>query len=248
MSESFVDECVDGMLLGDAYVSKPGRFGFNHTIKQQEYFDYKIRLLAEQGLNLKTGKSNIPAHLIEPGRMVKSGVMLQAYSSITFHWKEKRNLWYPQGKKLVPANLKLTPTMLAYWYMDDGSANTRNRYVSHHNDVKYTYTGEPFIQQFRLYTDGFDKESQEFLQAQLKNLGVECWFRTRPNGLNRYIIISRLSSREKFKELVAPYVMDIPSMHYKINKPLQFSAGENKREDSTQVDDALFRTTENKNL
>ena len=244
MSENFINRCIDGMLLGDAYIAMNGRFGFNHSIKQQEYFNHKVSLLREHGFKVSTGKSFIPAHEIEHGRTIKEGILISAYCSAAFSWKELRQKWYPNGKKIVPTDLVLTPETLAYWYMDDGTANTRSKYISYHKGKRYSYVGEPFIQQFRFYTDGFDEKSQAILQTKLFELGVDSWYHTRSSG-NRYLVISRLNSRRVLKDILYPIISNIPTMLYKIDKKLIFQQERISEKAPDLQDDALFRTGEN---
>lgn len=242
MSESTINNAIDGMLLGDAYISKTNRFGFNHSSKQQDYLNHKVDLLREQGFKVMTGSANIPAHKLED-HIVKDGILISAYCSRAQMWKTLRQKWYPDGRKIVPEDLTITPTTLAYWFMDDGTANLRSKYISYHNGKRYDYSGEPFIQQFRLYTEGFDKQSQAFLQTSLTNLGVDCWYHTRKSGM-RYLVISRLEARMCFKELVLPIITSVPSMLYKVDTKLTFQQ-ERISEKAPNQGDALFRTEEN---
>jgi hypothetical protein len=240
-----IEHSVVGMLLGDAYIDRQGRFGFNHSSVQEDYFRHKVNLLNTHQYNIKTCVSKIPAHTIEPGRQIKETTLLQAYSPRKYMWKTMRTLWYPNNKKIVPADIEITAQTLAYWYMDDGSANLRAKYISYHGGKKYVYVGEPFIQQFRLYTDGFDETSLEILRQKVSQLGIDCWYHTRKSGA-KYLVISRLESRERFKNLILPIVSDVPSMLYKINKRLTFQQERisEKAPDPSQ-DDALFRSEEN---
>lgn len=220
MSETFVDQMIIGTLLGDAFIQKDGRFGFNHSDKQRDYFNHKVKVLNEAGIKLWLGESIIKGGKIA-GRQIKPVNILQARSTKSQRWKELRKIFYPQDKKVLEKGFILTPIALAYLYMDDGSANLRSRYVSYVNGKRYDYNGKAFIQQFRLYVDGFDKESQEILAEQLRNLGIDCWFHERKSG-HRYIVISRLKARERFKELIFPYISEVPSMLYKIDRELCF--------------------------
>jgi len=68
-----------------------------------------------------------------------------------------RQLFYPEGKKVVPKELlyRLTGLGLAVWYMDDGSYSKRNRNA-------------------RLHTCGFSKEDVEMVQEFLeKKFGIK---------------------------------------------------------------------------
>lgn len=244
MPEYSLDEILDGLLLGDAYVEKGGRFGFNHSVKQKDYFNYKVSLLQQYGLKIGTWEYANLRSVIQ-GRKIKPTTLLIAKGTRTTKGKKLRERFYPNGVKIVPADLIVTPTTLAYWYMDDGTANLRSRYVSYANGIRYEYTGKPFIQQFRLYTDGFDPDSLQLLLQQLENLGIDAWLHTRQTG-HSYIVISRLKSRERFKALVEPIVKLIPSMHYKVNNELQFQ-GDRLSEKAPEKDDAIVGSNGNTN-
>jgi DNA-directed DNA polymerase III PolC len=70
-----------------------------------------------------------------------------------------REKWYPSGKKIVPRDLRLTPVMLAWWFMDDGSGCFRSFQRSSGEFKNYYST--------RLCTQGFTKDDNEFLQREL---------------------------------------------------------------------------------
>lgn len=230
MSENELDQIIDGMLLGDGFVQKDGRFGFNHSEKQQAYFDYKVAKMAAGVNKIWIGKSKPHSSIIED-RIIKPTVLLQFRTTKQDKWKHLRKHWYPDDTKVVPTSLVLSPISLAYWYMDDGSANLRSKYITHGN----TYVGEPFIQQFRFYTDGFDVDSLERLLNQLKMLGIDGWLKERPRKNQNYIIVSRLESRQRMKELILPVIEQIPSMLYKIDHPLSFCGERLNEEAPTEV-------------
>ena len=103
---------------------------------------------------------------------------------------ELHNLFYPNGRKIVPFNIAslLTAKSLAYWVMDDGD-NHRSGYI--------------------LATCGFTLEDIKRLQVALdENWGLKTAIHSR----NRLYIVA--SSRGKFIELVKPHIHS--SMLYKI--------------------------------
>jgi len=62
--------------------------------------------------------------------------------------------WYPEGKKIVPSNLILTPLTIAVWFADDGNIR---------NDSSGAIT-------IKFSTQGFIRTDVEFLHSQLVNL------------------------------------------------------------------------------
>jgi hypothetical protein len=73
----------------------------------------------------------------------------------THQWfVELRNKWYPEGTKIVPQDLKLTPLMVAVWFFDDGSNDLDTRVA-------------------RFATNGFTRFDCEFLVDQLTSLSIK---------------------------------------------------------------------------
>ena len=103
---------------------------------------------------------------------------------------ELHNLFYKEGKKIVPLNIGslLTEKSLAYWAMDDGD-NHRSGYI--------------------LNTSGFTLDDVKVLQAVL----YDNWeLETSIHSRNRLYINSK--SKNKFIELIRPHFHY--SMLYKI--------------------------------
>ena len=62
--------------------------------------------------------------------------------------------WYPNNKKTVPFDLEITPDILLYWYLDDGSLGTNSFYIATHS---------------------FSEKEVDFLSYLLiSNFGLEC--------------------------------------------------------------------------
>jgi hypothetical protein len=57
---------------------------------------------------------------------------------------ERRKLWYPNGKKIVPRNLVLTRNLLLRWYLDDGNWHSKGLYL---NTQGFIYQDVEFLQQ-----------------------------------------------------------------------------------------------------
>jgi len=105
-------EFIDGLLLGDGCVSCPTQSKksacYSHTDKHVKYLTW---------LAMKLLKYNIITGTIAP------------HFNNTFHLKTKfyreflkiRIRWYPDGKKKVPLDIKITPIVLLNWYIGDGS-------------------------------------------------------------------------------------------------------------------------------
>jgi hypothetical protein len=72
---------------------------------------------------------------------------------------DERKRWYPKGKKIVPKDVRITPLVLAQWYMGDGNLSATGG----------TKSGKKFYR-LSLCTDSFTKEENEFLRDKLKKL------------------------------------------------------------------------------
>lgn len=108
-----------------------------------------------------------------------------------FYTKEN-NSW----KKIIPQNIEhfLTPTALAYWYMDDGAL----KWAGHSNAV-------------RLCTDSFAQDEVLRLQDALINkFGLNVSIQKK-NNISRLSILE--NSYPKLKELIVPDLL--PCMFYK---------------------------------
>ena len=73
---------------------------------------------------------------------------------------EFRKDWYPDGKKIIPRNLSLTPTCVKYWFYGDGSSSFipyqgKNRYV------RITFC-----------TNCFTEDDCNFLVSKFKEVGL----------------------------------------------------------------------------
>lgn len=106
-----------------------------------------------------------------------------------------RELFYnSDGIKIIPSNLEdlLTARGLAYWYMDDGYKTVKGLYLS---------------------TESFTIEENNFLVEILQNkFGLACSVHKHTNGHRIYI---PSTSKDKFVELVKPYVL--PIFYYKLD-------------------------------
>ncbi len=177
---------IVGSLLGDGYLRiVPGRknalLEINHSFSQKDYVDWKYKMLKNLCLSAPKKRQG------NGGRI--------AYRFNTRQHKELTNLFrlfYRDGKKVIPRNLKLNPMMLAVWYMDDGSK-------CRESDVY-------------LNTQQFDIADQQKGLKSLLSLGIE-------SSLNRDKQYRRIrikkSSLPNFFKLIRPNI--IRSMKYKLS-------------------------------
>ena len=139
---------IDGELLGDGCLHKisPRSAIFVYASKYQEYIEYVRDTLKSFGIE-QAGKIN--------RYYSKWDCYTYHYSScaypelLTIH-KE----WYPEGKKIVPKGIVLTPLVCRQWYIGDGSLTYKEK---NHRVL--------------LCTCGFTIPDVEWLIKQLREIG-----------------------------------------------------------------------------
>lgn len=118
-----LQDILVGLTLGDLYISKPktcinARLEFTQGVIHMEYLQHLYKLFgAFCGMVPKTPTRAPDKRTGE----IYDTVIFYTYSLPCF--LEFYNLFYPDGKKIVPLNIGslLTPLGLAYWISDDGS-------------------------------------------------------------------------------------------------------------------------------
>jgi len=178
-----------GTMLGDGSISYSDKrncvnsgLKFAHSTKQLGWAKTKLNIFNNLGINYYISK-------IGKYEAIFSRV------NINEEFKQKREMWYPNGKKIFPENIVLNALSIATWYMDDGTLIKQKTPVA------------------RFATDGFDHDSILRLQNQLMDLNIETY--TTKNG-NRERICVKASSSKYFFDLIFPYI--IPEMEYKLPK------------------------------
>jgi hypothetical protein len=120
-----------GLILGDLNIQKmtlnSNPFcSFEQGFVHKEYLEHLYELFKSYCLRAPKISNRLPDK--------RTG---KVYSRIRFHtyslpcFVEFYNLFYPEGKKILPANIAdlLTPLSLAYWIAYDGSWNKSQGYV-----------------------------------------------------------------------------------------------------------------------
>ena len=102
--------------------------------------------------------------------------------------------WYPNGKKVIPSDFKITPISLYHLYIGDGCLDLLS------NSPRY---------RIRIATCCFDKVNiEKVFLSQLDALGIRCTF----EGKN-VVVISRQDSLKRFFDFVQPN--DLACFDYK---------------------------------
>ena len=158
MSEDII-EWTDGFLLGDGLVNLSGRSKnkfmsarFSIDSSQKEWTTYAMsKFISYRPSEPKTYNQineKTPNPIWQSRTLTHPDIVSQA----------KR--WYPDGKKHVPIDVRITPTSLMLWYLGDGS------FCNH---------GESNGSSLRFATCGFlPEENETILMPKLKALGLSC--------------------------------------------------------------------------
>jgi hypothetical protein len=162
IDESFLDEktieWIDGFLLGDGSIGydkktfKSARFSFGSAEKQWTNYamsglkKYNPREASSKGWKFRPEKPSSP--LFSSATKMHPDISLQA----------KR--WYPNGKKIVPLDIRITPISILLWYLGDGSIGRQITATNPH-----------------LATCGFTpEENNNILIPKLSKLGIRCLY------------------------------------------------------------------------
>jgi DNA-binding CsgD family transcriptional regulator len=134
---------VSGWLLGDGSIWYTGKQAyFCLTSKHKEYVDYAKDIMEKEGLGCRINK------VID--KKYKS-VAYKLFTSSTIQFAELYNIWYKNGKKIVPKNIKLTKTAVKNWIMDDGTKDKKKGHL-------------------RLCTCSFTVDECEYLSSELNKM------------------------------------------------------------------------------
>jgi len=182
---NFQKQVLIGCVLGDAYITKLGKIRVEQSVREKEYVLWKYEFL--RSLLYPA----LPREMKRYSEKQKSYYTSYRFSSRQY-FRSWRDIFYPNGKKIFPNSLILTPVILAVWYMDDGC-----------------WTGSKAL----IAIEGFDDESHQAIQEAVeRQFGVLTHI-----GKNRKLLI-RTKSHERFFGLIAEYI--IPSMRYKMPDPV----------------------------
>jgi hypothetical protein len=164
-------EWISGELLGDGSLCfHPCSAQFMYGSKYFEYCEYVKNIL--EAFGIIGGKIHKRYH--------------KKFDCYSYHYNSHRYVellpirkkWYPEGKKIVPRDIKLTPLVCRQWYIGDGCLRNNNR--------------RSYI---KLYTYGFTILDVEKLVKQLISLG----FKTTRQSIHNIIHISQDSTKEFLK-------------------------------------------------
>jgi hypothetical protein len=166
---------LNGELLGDGCltIQKNGNTPhFQHTSIHKEYSEYLCRnlsFLQDSTVQVIPAKSYIRKD--DRIRNHKESYHICSKSDLCLRYF--RDIWYPDGKKIVPKNLFISRSTLLHWWLGDGSIHKR-----------FTKAGCSHITA-KFSTQGFSDEEIDFLSYNLlKRFGIKT---SRQNCKSLYI-------------------------------------------------------------
>lgn len=130
------NQFIEGELLGDGCLKSTNKYSarFSYASKYEKYINYISNTLNSFGIK-QSGKISkyYEALTSKNGKWIKRPISLfpYAFSYCSKSYPELKvlyNKWYPNGKKIVPGNLELTPLICRQWYIGDGCLRTKGRF------------------------------------------------------------------------------------------------------------------------
>lgn len=179
-------EFINGELLGDMCVRSKSRFSarISYSSKHKKYLEWLSRQLSQWEIK-------------QSGRLAWHNVKwsqnkIWGYSSCYYpELLRFINFFYPNGKKIVPRDIELTPLVCRQWYIGDGHKDQRNGW-------------NPSIV---MATGGFIEKDVEFLAHKLSSLNIKAK-RTKTNNI--YIPVK---STQRFFKHIGPCPKEIEDIY-----------------------------------
>ena len=189
------------LLLGDGTISNNFVFKIAHCDKQKDYLEWKIRQLKDSGIRNNGIKSYIKTRGFNAGVLV-----YYTQLNIVPFIKVLRRVVY-KDKKII-GNRKLLNRLdargIAIWFMDDGHINIRKTKDKIHGFYIKISTCEP-------------KEKVQNIIDYFKEVwNINFYMIHEGRKKDSYSLCCGTKEGLKFIDIVKPYVLQVPSMKYKI--------------------------------
>lgn len=115
-----LNSLIDGLLLGDGSISPHGRLSIGQCARRKGWLFQAQRLLRRCGVSSRVHWCDVAARRLE-GRMLPATISWRLYTPHCAVFRLQRRRWYPNGVKIVPTDVNLSPRALAHWLVGDGS-------------------------------------------------------------------------------------------------------------------------------
>ena len=184
-------EILDGVILSDGSYQRKGirqtaLFRLTQHPCRRGWLNSLIQSLASKGVVSFVGEVTKKVSYFE-GRLMPERKYDLLRSLNYAEFVQERTRWYPNGTKIVPSDIKLTPVLLTHWFCGDGRGG----------DQKGT---------LGFCTDGFSVLDVDLLVYRLRvDLGIIA-LRTLNHRGHPQILVSRRDEAVKLAECVTPYL------------------------------------------
>lgn len=224
MLDDYLREVIYGELLGDgclAYASHTDGINarFQYTTSKKEYAEYLRQLL------ISLNPSEVKYSLVGTGfdtldmqpRFDRYSFKTETNVSLTKIYR----YFYPNGVKIVPKDIELTPVVCLHWYIGDGCLVTNKK------------TNQQFIE---LETQGFSEEDINILIEKMYQNGFE--FLKRKDGISKklnqkYKLVLKSKFTTKFLKYIGEcqvecykYKWNIIDSNYELYEDYIYSTGD----------------------
>lgn len=194
------------LLLGDGIISNNYVFKIAHSEKQKEYLEWKIKQLKEAGIR----NNGIKSYIKSCGYASKELVYYTQLNTIPFikvlcrvFYKNKKNIG---NKKLLN---RLDAKGIAIWYMDDG-----------HINIRKDKNKRPMGFYIKISTCKPKEEVQDIINFFKEKWDIHFYMFHEGKKEDSYSLCCGTKEGIKFINIIKPYVLQIPSMLYKITYDL----------------------------
>lgn len=188
------------LLLGDGTISNNFVFKLSHVIEQKDYLAWKIKQLNDSGIRNNGIKSYICTKGYNEGREV-----IYSQLNIIPFVKLLRRVFYKPKKIISNRRMlnRLDARGLAIWYMDDGHINIRKRKDGTTKGIA-----------IKIATC-LPKEDNQIIIDYFKDVWNINFYQF-AEGRQTHSLGCGATEAKKFIAIVKPYILEIPSMCYKI--------------------------------
>lgn len=194
------------LLLGDGTISNNYVFKIAHSEKQKEYLEWKIKQLKEAGIR----NNGIKSYIKSCGYASKELVYYTQLNTIPFI-KVLRRVFYKNKKNIGNKKLlnRLDAKGIAIWYMDDG-----------HINIRKDKNKRPMGFYIKISTCEPKEEVQDIINFFKEKWNIHFYMFHEGKKEDSYSLCCGTKEGIKFINIIKPYVLQIPSMLYKITYDL----------------------------
>lgn len=194
------------LLLGDGTISNNYVFKIAHSEKQKEYLEWKIKQLKEAGIR----NNGIKSYIKSCGYASKELVYYTQLNTIPFI-KVLRRVFYKNKKNIGNKKLlnRLDAKGIAIWYMDDG-----------HINIRKDKNKRPMGFYIKISTCEPKEEVQDIINFFKEKWDIHFYMFHEGKKEDSYSLCCGTKEGIKFINIIKPYVLQIPSMLYKITYDL----------------------------